>query len=370
MKHIVSLFRFIIGAVFLFSGFVKAVDPYGTAYKMEEYINVFGLSGLLETMPWLPIVASVVMCSLEFIIGFMMFFHIYKKCADWLSGLIMLFFTVLTLTDALTNKVSDCGCFGDAIKLTNWQTFWKNVVLDALLIVIYVFEKNRKGKINLVYKRCLLAIGILFVGGFSIYNVIYEPIIDFRQWKVGNQIILPKAEQKPPVSFAEYKNNETGKVQEFDMTELMNEYQKDPSFKDHWTFVNSRVINPNEVKADGFSMIGLESNDDKTFEYLSNDEEVYLIPVVDLFAPSDKAVEKTLTFAQKQIEKGRNVAIITATSNSKWIDFIDKFKINNIDIYSTDDKAIKTIARSKIAIVELKDGKVLNKWSWRKLPKE
>ncbi|MDR0789862.1 MAG: hypothetical protein LBO06_03590 [Bacteroidales bacterium] len=367
MKYIVAISRFIFGAVFMFSGFVKAVDPYGTAYKMEEYLNVFGMSSWFEAMPWIYIVTSVGLCCLEFVVGFIVFFHLCKRTSFWLAGLMMLYFTILTLIDALTNQVSDCGCFGDAIKLTNWETFWKNVGLDVLLIIVIIFEKRKKVKPQ-TWKGVLVLFVAGFAVGFSIYNAMYEPCLDFREWAVGNQMILPKAEQKPMESYATYLNNETNKEKEFNMEELMEIYNQDTTFKANWTFVSSRVLNPNEVKADGFSMGDLLSNEDKSFEFLSQEDTLYLIPCLDLNEVSDKAAERTIAFAKSKIAENKPVALITATLPSQWITFIDKYKADKITIYSTDDKAIKTIARSSIAVVELFDGKVISKKSWRSLP--
>src|SRR5574344_1751370 len=141
LNRLAAFCRILVGCVFIFSGFVKSVDPYGTAFKMNEYLSVWGFNSLLSALPWLTIVGAVFMCSLEFVIGLCMVGFVYKKQVNWIISLMMLFFTALTLVDALTNKVSDCGCFGDAIKLTNWQTFGKNIVLDVPMIVIFLCRK-------------------------------------------------------------------------------------------------------------------------------------------------------------------------------------------------------------------------------------
>ena len=153
MKAISVLLRAIFGGVFIFSGFVKAVDPWGTAYKIEEYIYVFGMNWIVDSMPWISILLSIILCSLEFMIGVLIFFGFFPKLSKYSSVIIMAFFTVLTLIDALTNKVDDCGCFGDAIKLTNWQTFWKNIVLDVLLAGIILIERKMELGVSKVKDR-------------------------------------------------------------------------------------------------------------------------------------------------------------------------------------------------------------------------
>ncbi|MDR1006137.1 MAG: hypothetical protein LBL74_04660 [Bacteroidales bacterium] len=366
MKYIVSIFRLIFGAVFMFSGFVKAIDPYGTAFKMEEYINVFGMSGLFENFPSIYIITSVIMCSIEFMIGFMMFFHLYRKAADWMAAIIMLFFTTLTLIDALTNKVSDCGCFGDFIKLTNWETFWKNIVLDVILLVILIFTTNRHNRLYRWQSLLLMLVGIVLVVGFCIRNILYEPIVDFRAWKVGNQIILPKNKQKPMVSYATYRNNETNKVEVFPMDELQQAYESDTAFAQHWTWIASEVKNPNTISASGFAMMDLVSQSDHAYDFMMQDDTVLIVPCVDLSKPNEQSVKRVLKYVAS---KGKPVAIITASGSGKWDNFITKYNIPEIPLYSTDDKAIEAMVRSSIAVVEMYDGKVISKKSWRSLPK-
>ena len=280
----------------------------------------------------------------------------------------MLYFTTITLIDALTNQVSDCGCFGDAVKLTNWETFWKNIALDVLLIVVILFEKRRKAKLQKGKGILTLIVASLAIG-FSLYNATYEPCIDFRPWAVGNQIILPTAERKPMESFATYRNNQTGQDKEFNMLELMDIYTQDTTFKDTWAFVSSRVLNPNEVKADGFSMSDVLSNEDKAFEFLSQPDTLYLVLCLDLNNVGEKAMKRTLSYIQSKNVENKSVALITATLPSKWAAFVDRYQADEIPIYSTDDKGILTIARSSVAVVELLDGKIISKKPWRRLPK-
>lgn len=127
-KHIwVNLCRFLLAGLFIFSGFVKAVDPLGTQYKIEDYLSAFGMTDWFPA--FFPLLFSVILSTLEFSVGVLLFFGVRKRASTTLAFLMMLVMTPLTLYLAVTNPVSDCGCFGDAWVLTNWQTFWKNVVL-------------------------------------------------------------------------------------------------------------------------------------------------------------------------------------------------------------------------------------------------
>ena len=369
MKYLGRFFRIIVGLVFIFSGFVKSVDPYGTAYKISEYLGVFGFTDLINAVPWMPIVVSIILCTLELIVGIVLVSGFFKKTMNWIVGLMMVFFTVLTLIDALTNKVSDCGCFGDAILLTNWETFWKNIALDLLLVISFIFDKvkfpsfvNRKLGIGVT------GVIIFLVLGFSVFNAMYEPIIDFRAWKEGNRMVPKPEDQKPPVSYALYKNTQTNQEREFGMDELMQAYQDEPDFIDKWTFISSRVINTNTVAADGFSMLDVITDKDQSLEVLSHPGVSFIFTIVDLESPSKKAIERIKEFEIQANEFGCQTVIITSSSIKKWADFTEKYDWKDIVIYSTDDKAIETMMRSNPGIVMMKDGVVKKKWSWRLLP--
>ena len=138
MKILRSVSRIIIGIVFIFSGTVKAIDPLGSAYKFHDYFQAFNI-GFLN---WLSLPLAILLCTTEFIAGFSVLTGIRQKTGIWVVMILMMIFTPLTFILALTNPVSDCGCFGDAVHLTNWQTFWKNIILITLAIVLFVDRKK------------------------------------------------------------------------------------------------------------------------------------------------------------------------------------------------------------------------------------
>ena len=362
------VFRFIFGGVFIFSGFVKAVDPMGTAYKIEEYMNVFGFASWVENCQALPLVFAIVLCSLEFLIGISVLLHIYNKVNKWTAFAFMLFFTVTTLIDALTNNVSDCGCFGDAVKLTNWQTFGKNIILDLLLLCIFLFDEKKDDNYKAKKNWITLAVCTVLVVCFCIRNIIYEPCMDFRPWKVGNKMAPTPEEQKPPVSFATYKNNSTGEQKEFSMDELMQANEQDTNFSLHWTFVSSRFINPNAIKADGFSLVALGSSEDKSLEILSDTtQDLYMIAVVNLDKANKKGMQKIQNFAKDKFSKGAKVIFLTASTPDRWYDFIEKYSLEDYMMYACDDKAIEAMIRSNPGVVHISKTVVKDKFSWRKL---
>ena len=137
---LVNTSRFILAAVFLFSGFTKAIDPTGSYYKLQEYLNAFGLGTILPD--WITFSGAFLLGILEFCLGIYLFWGIRRKISTTVTLLMMISFTLLTLYIAIANPVSDCGCFGEALHLTNWQTFWKNVVL--LFCAIIAYHKGNK----------------------------------------------------------------------------------------------------------------------------------------------------------------------------------------------------------------------------------
>ena len=165
MKNLIKVIRILTGLVFMFSGFVKGVDPLGTAYRFEDYFIVYHIAWLIP----LALTFSVAMCTVEFVTGAMLVFNLCTKFTAWVLLIMMSFFTVVTFYDALTSLVPDCGCFGDAIKLTNWQTFYKNIVL--ILFAVLIFVNRKKQDSSLPAKRqwnLTIVISAVFIF-FSVY---------------------------------------------------------------------------------------------------------------------------------------------------------------------------------------------------------
>ena len=259
LRIIDCICRIFVGLVFLFSSFVKGVDPMGTAYKIQEYMTAWSIGSL--TFEWaLPFATflSVTLVTLEFLVGVLLITNSLRKLTAWTLLLMMTFFLVTTLIDAITNKVTDCGCFGDFVKLTNWQTFWKNVVLMVPTLVIF-FCRNLKKK-HRTYERDILIFlfAVAAMVGFAIYNINNEPVLDFRPWKVGNQMI--KQTDGKIKSFVTYQNTATGEIMEFPSEQLM-VYMQDTNWEKQWEFLDSRVVDPAQIQADGFSMIGIDGED-------------------------------------------------------------------------------------------------------------
>jgi len=233
MKYIRLLSRFIVGVVFIFSGFVKALDPLGSAYKFADYFTAFKL-GFLE---FLALPMGIFLSAFELILGLTLILGYRRKTTFIVLMWFMSFFTLLTFILALFNPVSDCGCFGDALILTNWQTFFKNMVLMVFVLILY-FGRNSEYDAGTAIREWMV-VGLMFAGAslFSFWNYRHLPLIDFRPYDVGTvireEMEIPKG--MPVDEYTTtliYRDKATGKTSSF----TMEDYPRDTLL---WEFVDS-----------------------------------------------------------------------------------------------------------------------------------
>lgn len=354
--------RIIVGLVFIFSSFVKGVDPLGTSFKITEYLTTwtFGPLSFDWLVPMAPVM-SMALITLEFTVGMMLIFGSFRRITAITLMLMMFFFTVTTLYDAITNQVTDCGCFGDAIKLTNWQTFYKNVVLDVFTVWI-VITMNLRRKKRTERDILLTTFAIVIMVIFGLYNINNEPCIDFRAWKVGNQMI-DLDESLQVKSYVTYRNTATGETEEFAAEELVNKMQ-DPEWESNWEWESSRVEDPHEIKADGFSMLDMDMNDHAQ-EFIGSNDYLLIVTIHHL----DKVDEKGLQAIQRVVEYANENGIQLVLLSSALAEEVEAFlyenKLDELEFYFADVTAIETMARSNPGFLLMKDGKVLGKYHHR-----
>ncbi|MBR6292149.1 MAG: DoxX family protein [Bacteroidales bacterium] len=349
--------RWFVGLVFLFSSFVKGVDPMGTTYKVQEYMTAWSIGNL--TFEWaMPLagVLSVGLVCAEFIIGVLLITNAYRRLSAWGLAAMMLFFTVTTLIDAITNKVTDCGCFGDAVKLTNWQTFWKNVVLDVPTVWIVLTRNLRR-------KRRFERDGLIFIAGlaamliFAIYNIKHEPVIDFRPWKIGNVMI----EEREAMNHMTMQNNETG--EQITVDYLNGHWDEvDEQYKDFskWEILSSTSDEPFEIKAPGFTMMDIEGNDHAT-DLLPAEDGLLIVTVhhlEDLDAKGTAEIESALALAE---ENGIQIVMLTAALPEDVQAWLYQNKIYGLDYLFADATAIETMMRGNPGFMYVKNATVVDK---------
>ena len=223
-----------LAALFIFSGFVKAVDPLGSFYKIQDYLTAFGIISWFPA--YLPLLFAIVLSSAEFCVGVFLFFGVRRKIASTLALLLMGVMTPLTLYLALANPVSDCGCFGDAWVLTNWETFGKNIVLLFAAMMAFRHRRMLVRFISVKMEWLVSLYTLFFVFTLSFYCLDRLPVLDFRPYKIGKNILegmtMPEG-AKPSVYESIFILEKNGEKKEF----TLDNYPDST-----WTFVDTRTI--------------------------------------------------------------------------------------------------------------------------------
>ena len=349
--------RVFVGLVFIMSGFVKGVDPLGTAYKIEDYFELYKMAWAVPMSFGL----SVLLCALEFSVGLLLVLNIKTKYNSLVVALMMLGFTCVTFFDAISGKMIDCGCFGEAIKLTAWETFIKNIVLDIFIAVILIYRKKYTSILK--NRSELIAITLIYIGfcSFSIYNYRHLPMVDFTPWKAGTKLYSDKPE--PVKVFISYKNKKTGEVKEF----LSPNYPfNDSVWMSQWEYLTNRVIDPNiyiNLKIEG------KDGNDNTDRFIKNTEYQFFITSYDINKANVEGMKK-MDKLFKRLDSSNYSTVVL--SSGKFDDF-ERFKKNNkltgyIEFYNTDDVQLKTMVRSNPGLLLIKNGVVLKKWHYNDIP--
>ncbi|MFW6019357.1 MAG: BT_3928 family protein [Bacteroidales bacterium] len=356
MKIIRNISRILAGLVFMFSGFVKGVDPWGFAYKLMDYYEAFSLEWLDPT----ALYVSVIVSALEFVIGFALVFNARPKLAAWGNLLFMVFFTPLTLYLAIANPVSDCGCFGDAIIMTNWETFFKNIVLLIFAIIIFRDRQKFTPYWNKTQQSVLVFIGVFILISLSWYSYQHLPILDFRAWKVGSKMI---EETPKPEVYLIYKNKETGETKEWLSDDLP--YDK-PEFNEKWEFVDQRTEEKDRPEK---TLLVEDKKGNNVSEKLFTREGYTFILIAHTL---EQAHEESMITMDKFYDQCREDSIGFHAITGDLFKESSAYKQQlNLDypFYLADDIALKTIIRSNPGLILLKDGIILEKWHYNDFPK-
>ncbi|MDR0863900.1 MAG: DoxX family protein [Candidatus Symbiothrix sp.] len=362
-KIIVEVCRVILGLVFIFSGFVKAVDPWGSAYKIQEYLASFGL----DFFDFIALPASFIQSALEFALGVFLLAGVYRKITSFLVLLTMCFMTPLTLYVAIANPVTDCGCFGDALVISNWQTFFKNLVLIAMAILVFLWHRQMSFLFSKKSRSLVVLYTLVFILGVSFYCYANLPILDFRPYKTGNNIselmeIPEDAERNVYETTLVYEKD--GVKQKFTMADY-------PKGDSGWTYVetiNTLVKKGYEPPIHDFTITN-EDGDDITDEVLSDPGYSFLLIAHKLEKANESHIDKINGLYDYARQKGYRFLCLT----SSLPDQIKEWKGSTGAEYpfcTTDDVALKTIIRSNPGLMLIKDAVIINKWPDRKIPGE
>lgn len=355
MKSIVAFCRWFVGILFIFSGLVKLNDPLGFSYKLDEYFSAAVLG--LEFLQPFALPLAIFLVIFEVILGVMLLLGFQKKFTIWSLLLMILFFTFLTFYSAYFNKVTDCGCFGDAIPLTPWQSFWKDVILLVMIVILFVkqnlwssaFAKATSSIIILVTACLCLLLGY--------YVLMHLPVLDFRAYKVGTDI--ETAMQKDPNEKDIYAydwyytidGEETIITTDGLPPQGYGEYDK----------VETRTVQEAKLpKIHDFSIT--ENGEDYTQEILDK-EKVALVLIYDVDRAESGGMQKVGDFATRAEGNGYEVFILAANNPEEVNRLLEAYDLS-IKSYTTDGTQLKTAVRSTPAVMLLEKGVITGKSHW------
>ena len=370
-RLIASISRTLLGLVFVFSGAVKAIDPLGTVYKIEDYLKAFG--GFFTELLPLAEVAAWGLIILELLLGVCMLLNIRTQWTSWLALLFYLVMTPLTLYIALTNPVSDCGCFGDAVVLTNWQTFWKNVVLILLAILLMALRKHTRQLWSNWMELVLVVLTIVVAVAFMTWTKLHLPIKDFRPYKIGNHLptLMEYPEDAEPdqydISFVYAKDG-------VEQTFALENYPKGDST---WTFVRqeSRLIKKGyEPPIHDLEILNADY-EDLTWDILESEEPVTLVVMYDLAKADKSQIAKVEALASNLspfasspdslIASSPNFYILTSSGTNDIINFCLEYPALSDYICTCDPVTLKTIVRANPGAIVVQNGIVIDKYNLR-----
>lgn len=431
MKGFVTLIRILVGGLFIFSGFVKAIDPLGTSYKMHEYFEAFsslGLQPLWQAMSAWSTPVAVMMIVVEIAAGVALLIGWMPRLTVWILYLMTMFFTVLTgftylsgycptaafgiISMAITAlwlvaaakyhdkggkkifwaamgatiivlllmktgnallscsftaskmKVTDCGCFGDFIKLKPWETFWKDIVLDVLIFILVIRVKDIRPVFTSAGVHITTAAATVISLLFCFSNFLWDlPVIDFRPYKVGNNIRELRQALKPEVReyVFVYKNKNTGEVRDFKLDELDNA-------DENWDFVDRKdvVVDPGIPAKINNLFIRNAEGEDITDSLLSEKRYSFMVVMYKL-GNTRKSAFKALNEIAAYCDK-KQLPFYGVTGGDMPSEPFRHEMQTPFEFYTADETALKTIIRSNPGLVLLKDGVVIAKWHHRHLP--
>lgn len=363
--------RILFGITFVFSGFVKAVDPIGFAYKIEDYLIAFQL------IPFIPLALTfaVTLILVELLLGVFILLGLYRKLSTAMGVLFMAVMTPMTLYIAIKNPVEDCGCFGDALVISNWDTFYKNIVLVLLAVLLLVYHKRIKPLFTNKSKGLVVGFVFLFSLLFCLYNIFYLPIMDFRPYKVG-------------VNIAEQMEND---VSNGDVYENIYIYEKDgveeeftednfPWEDSTWTFVDyqSKLIKEGEKPLIDEFYITAYAKDgagafvkggDITDDILTNKVVLFVVSL-SLDDAREKGMKQIIALADYAADNDIELLVATSSEAAAIEQWHRKWGNPKVGYGLMDELTLKTIVRSNPGLLLLSGGTIVGKWSSRRLPNQ
>ena len=359
---VVNVCRFVLAATFIFSGYVKAIDPLGTLYKLKDYAAAMSLNGLLPD--WALVGVAIALGALEFALGVFMLFAVRRHVVSRIMLAFMTAMTVLTLWIFVADPVKDCGCFGDALKLTNGETLLKNIVLSACAALVAWRPVDMARFISRSNQWIVRYYTVAYIVITSVYCLYTLPIFDFRPYHVGMNIKqgmeIPEGAEQPEFesTFLLRKNGET------------REFTLDNYPDSTWEYVDTRTVQTKkgyEPPIHDFALTSCDTGEDITEQVLTKKGYTFLLVSPRLAVADDSNfgdIDQIYEYAE---ENGADFYCVTASANDeieRWRDLTGA----EYQFCNADETTLKTMIRSNPGLMLLKDGTIIGKWSHNALP--
>ncbi|MGB0770477.1 MAG: BT_3928 family protein [Flavobacteriaceae bacterium] len=356
MKILTPISRIFVGILFIISGFIKLNDPLGFSYKLQEYFSAEVLN--LPFLEPYALAISVFVVVFEVVLGVFLLIGYKPKFTLWSLLLMIVFFTFLTFYSAYFDKVKDCGCFGDALKLTPWESFTKDVVLLALILIIFFGRKYITPIFNPIVTNSIAALSLILSLVFGYHVLMHLPSIDFRAYKIGDNL-LQNMSTPPDAPKA---------VQEFTWTFDVDGEQQTivtdgsyPNIEGTYVGVETRIVE------EGFQPsildFSIESEDEDFTEYYLNAERLLMLVSYNLETAEKEGLLKLKAISDEALQKGYTVIGLSASGEDVKNRIKQEYDLE-FEFFICDEKALKTVVRSNPGALQLEKGTVQQKVHW------
>ncbi|MDN3492811.1 BT_3928 family protein [Winogradskyella bathintestinalis] len=356
MKYIVQISRILTGVLFIISGFIKLNDPLGFSYKLQEYFGSDVLN--IEFLIPYALGISVIVVVFEVVLGVFLLIGYKPKFTVWSLLLMIVFFTFLTFYSAYFDKVKDCGCFGDALKLTPWESFTKDIILLVLILILFLGVKHIKPIFTKLPTTVIALLTFIASLWFGYHVLMHLPAIDFRAYAIGknlqNQMTTPEGAPKAVSEYTwTFKIN--GEEQEFVTNGSY------PQVEGEYVGVETEVVDEGYIPP--IQDFTIESDDEDLTDYFLEKDNLVIITMYAISKGEVEGIAKLKSFSEKALKKGYTVIGLTSSGSADkaWI----KAEYNlNFDFYLCDEKVVKTIVRANPGVIILNKGTVIDKAHW------
>lgn len=356
MKILVAFARIIVGLLFIFSGFIKLNDPIGFAFKLEEYFSPGVLN--LEFLSAFALVIAITLVIIELVLGVMLLIGYLPKFTVWALLLMILFFTFLTFYSAYFNKVTDCGCFGDAIPLTPWQSFYKDVILLVLILILFFNRKFISPIFTKNSHKWIIFTTLVLCFIFAYHVLMHLPVFDFRAYKEGYNIAEKMTvPEGAPKAIYDYK----WKFEIDGEEKIITTQGSYPNVNGKFIEVETELIQEGYLPpVHDFS---IEKNGQDFTSQMLQEDKLLVIVAFSLGRSEAEGMQKLKGVVQKATKNGYKVIGLSASSAELKKEIKQKYALD-FEFYFSDETALKTIIRSNPGIVKLNNGTIIQKLHW------